>query len=77
MTGLVAHWAADNSAVDSIGGNNGTLYNGATYAAGQIKQAFSFDGQDDRINVADSASFKLTQSLTIEAWVKGLSPGRL
>ena len=70
MAGLVAHWAADNSAVDSIGGNNGTLYNGATYAAGQIGQAFSFDGQDDRIHVADSASFKLTQSLTIEAWVK-------
>jgi hypothetical protein len=70
MMSLVSYWSANNTAVDSVSGNNGTLYNGAAYAAGQIGQAFSFDGVNDRINVADSPSFKLTQSLSIEGWIK-------
>lgn len=69
MAALVSHWAAENTALDAVGMNHGTLVNGATYAAGQIGQSFRFDGVNDRILVQDSASFKLTESLTIEAWV--------
>src|SRR5947209_12269931 len=69
-SGMVAWWAADNTGVDRIGGNNATLYNGATYAAGKVAQAFSFDGVNDRAQVADADSLKLTASLTIEAWVR-------
>jgi hypothetical protein len=69
-SGLVSWWQAQNSAVDAMGLNNATLYNGATYAAGEVGQAFSFDGVNDRASVADSASLKLTASLTIEGWIK-------
>jgi hypothetical protein len=69
-SGLVSWWQAQNSAVDALGLNNATLYNGATYAAGEVGQAFSFDGVNDRASVADSASLKLTASLTIEGWIK-------
>ena len=61
---------ADNTAADAVGTNDATLINGATYASGQINQAFCFDGIDDRVQVADSPSLKLTESLTIEAWVR-------
>ena len=69
LMAVVAAWTADNTAADSVGANHGTLTSGATYAAGQIAQAFSFDGINDRVVIQDSESFKLTQSLTIEGWV--------
>ena len=70
LMAVVSHWTADNTAVDSVGTNNGTLVSGTTYAAGQVGQAFKFDGVNDRVQAVDSASFKLTQSLTIEAWIR-------
>ena len=73
LAGLVSHWTADNTANDAVGGNHGSLVSGATYAAGQIGQAFSFDGINDRVQVQDSESLRLTGSLTIEAWIKATS----
>jgi hypothetical protein len=69
-SGLVSWWTADNTAADLKGLNNATLFNGTTYAAGMVGQAFNFDGVDDRTNMADSASLKLTNSLTIEGWIR-------
>src|SRR5262245_12563224 len=63
--GLVSWWTADNTAADLLGRTNAALVGGATYAAGKVGQAFSFDGVDDRVQVADSASLKLTKSLSI------------
>jgi len=70
LAGLVSHWTADNIAYDSVGTNHGTLVSGATYATGQDNQAFKLDGVDDRIVIADSESLKLTESMTIESWIK-------
>lgn len=70
LAGLVAYWAAENTANDAVGGNNGTLINGTTYADGQVNRAFSFDGVNDRVQVADSLSLRLTKSMTIEGWVR-------
>jgi hypothetical protein len=70
LAGLVSWWTADNTAADAVGTNDGSLVSGATYATGHIGQAFSFDGINDRVQVADSESLKLTRSLTIEAWVR-------
>ena len=70
LLAVVSWWKADGNGNDSVGTNHGTLLNGATYATGQINQAFSFDGVDDRIAVADSPSLALTHSLTIEGWIK-------
>ena len=50
--------------------NNATLMSGTTYATGKVGQAFSLDGVNDRVQMADSESLKLTNSLTIEGWVK-------
>jgi hypothetical protein len=68
-SGLVSWWTADNTAADLKGLNNATLYNGTTYAAGQVQQAFSFDGVDDRAEVADADSLKFTNSMSIEGWI--------
>ncbi|MGI9471520.1 MAG: Calx-beta domain-containing protein, partial [Rubripirellula sp.] len=68
--GLVSHWTADNTAVDNQGLNDGALVSGATYATGVIGQAFSFDGVDDRVQIEDDPSLQLTQSMTIEGWVR-------
>lgn len=70
LLALVSYWSGNNTAIDPVSGNNGTLYNGATYAAGQVGQAIKFDGVDDRMLVADSPSLALTHSLSIEGWIK-------
>lgn len=67
--GLVSLWRAEGNANDSYGYNNGTLYNGVTFAPGKVGQAFDFDGQSARISVEDDASLKITSSLTIETWL--------
>jgi parallel beta-helix repeat protein len=66
----VAWWKAENSANDAIGSNNGTLVNGANYADGTFGRAFSLDGVDDAVAIADSAALQFgSGSFTVEAWV--------
>jgi N-acetylneuraminic acid mutarotase len=69
-SGLVSWWTANNTGADVMGLNNATLYNGTTYAAGEVGQAFSFDGSSTRVEVADSTSLAFAASLTIEGWIK-------
>jgi hypothetical protein len=66
---LVSWWPGDGNASDIIGPNDGTLYNGTTFAPGKVGQAFSFDGFDDEM-VAPGTNFDDLQQLTIDAWVK-------
>jgi glucose/arabinose dehydrogenase len=72
--GLVAAYgfneASGTSVTDSTGnGNTGTI-NGATRtASGRFGSAISFDGVNDLITIADSASLDLTSGMTLEAWV--------
>ena len=47
--GLVSWWPGEGNANDIVGSNHGTLQNGATFAAGMVGQAFSFDGIDDYV----------------------------
>jgi hypothetical protein len=70
---LVAHWKFDEgsggTAYDSAGDNDGTIY-GATWTTGQIDGALDFDGSNDYVDVADSASLSFTNpGLTITARV--------
>lgn len=66
----VSWWGGDNNALDMIGTNHGTLMNGATYAAGMVGQAFSFDGMDDYFEVPPSSSFDFgTGDFAIDAWI--------
>ncbi|NVN91044.1 MAG: LamG domain-containing protein [Desulfuromonadales bacterium] len=70
-SGLVAWWKAENNAYDSVGGNNGTPKNGATYAAGRVGQAFSLDGSGGYVLVGDPvpASLQIQNEITLSAWI--------
>ncbi len=74
--GMVSWWPGDGNANDIIDGNNGTLVNGATFAAGRVGQAFSLDGADDHVQVPDSAGLDLTSQITIDAWINPAVLGR-
>src|SRR5262249_24109805 len=66
--GLVSWWRGEGNAIDAVGGNNGTLVGGVTYAAGKVGQAFSFNGTD-QVQVPSAANLNLTSALTLEAWI--------
>ena len=65
---LVSWWSGDGNAEDFVDGNHGALKNGATYTAGRVDQAFSFDGLDDYVEVPDANNLDITNELTIDAW---------
>ncbi len=79
-SGLTAHWTLDetsgSSIADSAGSNTGTWTDGtgnnvaeeATTSA--FGNALNFDGSNDKITIADSATFSFTGDFTISAWVK-------
>ena len=64
---LVAWWRAEGDALDSVGPNNGTLLNGASFAPGYVGQAFHFDGADD---YADLGNWFNLQVFSVAMWVK-------
>jgi hypothetical protein len=68
--GLVAWWKGENNAYDSVGGNNGTLQGGTTFATGQVGQAFSFDGIDDYVSIPPTTGIIDNGPGTIELWFK-------
>jgi hypothetical protein len=72
LDGLVSWWPGEGSAEDAQGSNDGTLQNGAGFAAGVVGQGLSFDGVDDFVTVADDPSLEPAK-FTISAWVS--SPG--
>jgi len=74
QTQPVAHWKLDDgsgtTALDSAGGNHGTLINGPTWtAAGMFNGALDFDGVDDRVTVPTSPDLEVSGAITLAAWV--------
>ncbi len=67
--GLVSWWTADNNALDSRSRHNGTLDGGATFAAGQNGQAFSFPAQSTSVGIPNDPALFPANALTIEAWI--------
>ena len=75
QTGPRAAWAfeeaAGTSAADSTGnGHTGALQGSPTWTTGRVGGALSFDGVNDRVEVADADDLDLTTSLTLSAWIK-------
>jgi hypothetical protein len=68
--GLVSWWRGEGDCLDAVGTNNGTLQNGATFARGEVGQAFSFDGVNDYVKILKSASLDAPNKLTIDFWMK-------
>ncbi|HYF38003.1 MAG TPA: putative Ig domain-containing protein, partial [Prosthecobacter sp.] len=72
--GAVSWWLAENGPGDALAANHGIMHNGVTYTTGAIGSAFNFDGVDDRVEAADSASLR-PSVMTLEAWVKPAASG--
>ncbi len=73
-TGLVGNWTFDEgsgtTAYDRSGnGNNGILTNGPTWTTGQLGGALS-SGGNAYVNVPDSNSLDLPDTLTVSLWLK-------
>jgi hypothetical protein len=69
--GLVSWWPGEGNANDIVGANNGTLLNGATFAAGEAGSAFSFNGSNQCVQIPYSQTL-VSSNYSIEAWVKPL-----
>ncbi len=68
--GFAAVWHLHSSYLDATAnGNNGTNHD-TTNTAGKIGNARNFDGLNDYLTVATSASLEITGAVTIEAWIK-------
>jgi photosystem II stability/assembly factor-like uncharacterized protein/streptogramin lyase len=73
--GAVSAWRGEGNALDSVGGNNGTLQGGITFAPGEVGQAFHFDGYGQYVSVPYSPSLALN-TFTVSAWVNlATTPG--
>ena len=72
--GPIAHWKLDETsgttAVDSVGGHDGTLVNGPLWAAGQDGGALDFDGANDEVTVPHSEQLSLSDAFTLMSWAK-------
>jgi hypothetical protein len=64
--GLVSWWSGDGHAEDIAGALHGVLQNGAGFGTGKVLQAFTFDGDDDRVLLSDSGNTLAVPSLTYE-----------
>ncbi|HEX8254591.1 MAG TPA: LamG-like jellyroll fold domain-containing protein [Thermoanaerobaculia bacterium] len=70
-TALRGWWPGDGNTRDIQAGNNGTLASGATYAGGQVGQAFSFASPGARVHIPHSAGldFNSSQDYSIDFWL--------
>lgn len=79
-TGLVAAYNFDEGAgtllVDMSGNKNSGIVSGATWSTqGKYGSALSFNGANSVVSIPDASSLDLTNTLTLEAWVKPTALG--
>ncbi len=70
---LVGWWPGEGNAKDIVGGNDGELVGGVSFAPGVVGEGFEFNGAGAYIKVPDSPSLNLTEELTVELWFKDQS----
>ena len=69
--GLVSWWRGEGTATDAAGTNNGAP-EGAAFVAGEVGQAFSFNGTTQCVSIPYSGAL-ITTNYSVEAWVKPLT----
>jgi hypothetical protein len=80
---LIAHWALDETegmtTHDSAGSNDAMALGGATWqpAGGKIGGAVALDGKDDFVRSGSVVLDPAKGPLSVIAWVKGTTPGRV
>jgi hypothetical protein len=67
--GMVGLWLGEGNANDAIAAHNGSIFNGVTFAPGEVGQSFSFNGTDGHVRIPHNASFNSQNALTLEAWI--------
>ncbi|MGA3192712.1 MAG: thermopsin family protease [Candidatus Bathyarchaeia archaeon] len=71
-SGLVGYWKLDEgsgtTAYDSSGNNNNGIVIGASWTAGKVGSALSFDGVVDYVSCGTGSSLMPTAAITLEAW---------
>ena len=70
---FISHWKFDEgqgeTAFDSVGFNDGTIY-GAQWTPGKVGDyALEFDGQDDYVDLGNDSSLKPDLPFSISAWI--------
>ena len=67
-TSIYNYWSGENVTTDLVNGNNGTLMSGATFSAGKIGNAFSFNGSNSYLKLGNN-SINFTGDFSISCWV--------
>jgi hypothetical protein len=76
VTGLVAYYSFENNVQDGSGnGLDGTVMGEPTFVAGVTGLALALDGVDDYVDCGNSASFDITEEITLSAWVNTSDSG--
>ena len=68
-TGLVAQYAFDGNANDSIGSNHGTLQGDPQWVAGYNGSALEFDGFGDWLDCGNNPSLGISGAVSVTAWI--------
>jgi len=71
--GLVAHFPFDEGSGTVVRDASGNGHDGAVHGATFVQltegYALDFDGQDDYVEIPDAPDLRLTETLSVEAWV--------
>ncbi|HVM47833.1 MAG TPA: LamG-like jellyroll fold domain-containing protein [Candidatus Acidoferrum sp.] len=79
--GLIGWWKGEGNGADSAGTNNAYAIANITFTNGVVGQAFACDpnnypyGTYNAVQIADQPAYALTNSLSIEAWVRPRGDG--
>ncbi len=68
-TGLVALWRGNGNAMDSVGGNHGSLVGAVGFAQGMKGQAFQLSGASF-VRIPAGTALRFSNELTLELWFK-------
>lgn len=70
-SGIVSWWPGQSNALDIISGNNGTFVGNVGYVAGEVNEAFNFNGNSGYMVCSSSPSLNVGAGggLTIEGWI--------